>query len=365
MATRIFLASWNLDNTMFRPNDLRALLNDPNPKAWDCDIVVVGLQEAANKAGRIDLFQLHDQCNRSMASNYWSRQHELFGHTKKYDNYQVLGVLVNPAGPGTVGPPTSWKTATYGEPVVTSSPGKWLRHKTIGGEQGKGGVVAALNIHHGGRTRCFAFTSAHLDSRNPVRQNTECDLLEQVRAGLNPAPDVSFVMGDLNYRLALPPVLNGAPDPKFDRRLDQVALKMCSALGRAQLFALDTLGTNCHFATQHGYTFAPPRRYVDSTAYTYFAPTYKRKKGADPPGYRALADQAVAEVKRAYGFATEKHGKVEYIQESRGGQFDAGWLDRIGYKDTFGATYNIVAADARHDLNVSDHVPVYMVIDVT
>jgi endonuclease/exonuclease/phosphatase family metal-dependent hydrolase len=367
MATRIFLASWNLDNVMFPPNDLVRLLRGEDIRANTCDIIVLGLQEAKNTANCIDLFQLYTQSNNAMGTAYWSFQVALFGHTKTKDNYQVLAVLVNPNGPGAVGLPTGYQYGTWGEPVNTGSVKKWLRHHTIGGEEGKGGIVIAVDILHNGVARTFAFTSAHLDSRDPVRQNTECDRLEGVRAGLNPVPDVSFVMGDLNYRLNLPPVPTPPPnqgDTNFSRRMDQVAKEICSSGGRANLFTnLDTLG-NCHFVTQHGYTFPPPRRYANSVAGNYFFPTYKRKKNTSAPVSHGSTPLAVAEAKRAYGFETETRNHIEYVKESRAGQFDAGWLDRIGYKSTIGANFNIVAFDAMHDLNISDHVPIYMVVDV-
>src|SRR5262249_13472351 len=79
MPITLYFASWNLDNTMPTAADFTSLLdgNPPGgggvPTAAQCDVLVLGLQEAAEHDGRIDPTDQHTQAiNHMGVVGYWS-----------------------------------------------------------------------------------------------------------------------------------------------------------------------------------------------------------------------------------------------------------------------------------------------------
>jgi hypothetical protein len=363
MPTRIWLGSWNLDSVNPTAAMLQQWLNASNPQASACDIVVLGLQEAKNTDDNgIDVETLGQEARAFLPNHNWHTEHTLEGHTKTADNCQSLAIVCNLTAGNlamfnhTGGNNVLWAFESFGTAPKTD---KFLQkvRKFVGqGEKGKGGIIGQVRYNN----RTFAFTTAHLDSHNNGDRIQQIWQLQNKITQLQ--PEVAFFMGDLNYRLQIP-----IPPNPNDLRLDNVASQICSPIGRQQLLLRDTLPSFGTLTGTWGYTFPPPRGVVNSVAGDIIFPTYKRTKLAPAPANYLLpqAAQVLTCVKASYGFGIAKEDKVEYVKESRGGEIDLGWLDRVGYR-TYGipAKFTVVAFGADHGLNISDHVPIYMVVDV-
>jgi hypothetical protein len=360
--TRIWLGSWNLDSVNFPATDLQQWLNASNPPASACDIVVLGLQEAMNSnPGNVDVEALGTAARAFLPHHTWFTEHAMAGHTKTSDNCQSLAILCNPTGAGTVSmfqhnnQNVQWAFESFGSVARTDNFLRKVRKVINMAEKGKGGIVGQVRYNN----RKFAFTTAHLDSfSNQERDNQLWQIQNKVT---HLSPDVAFLMGDLNYRLNL-------PTTPTDRRIDNFASALYSPIGRQNMLQLDTLPKLGTLTQTWHYTFPQPRAVSNGVAGEVIFPTYKRKKLSPAPVNRLLSQgpQALADFKTSYGVGTEKSHDVVYVKESRANEIDIGWLDRVGFR-TYGGivpNFQVVAFGADHSLNVSDHVPIYMVVDV-
>jgi len=171
--------------------------------------------------------------------------------------------------------------------------------------------------------------------------------------------DVQFMMGDLNYRLD-----TGGGTTK----LSTFCYRICSQ--RNVLFAADSLAKDPTLGTgnTNGWVFPEPCAGAPGNA-LYF-PTYKKfYKGTAGANAQAAAMQLPANpdtnVPLVYDLKTDKDG---YVKEgSREGQYDLGWLDRVGYRVSWAMnrTVNHVYSGSPVDAILSDHAPVYSIFDVT
>jgi hypothetical protein len=431
MPISIFFASWNLDNTMPNPADFTSLLNGPGggvPTAAQCDVLVLGLQEATDGPGLIDSSDQHTQAINHMGGfGRWSPAlppmqaagavapvapvvmpphgagtDRLRGSTKMIVNYQTLLVTVNVVAGAGGWRPIDTHVNHWGAPPPPGGMnlGRHLRNLVNLGEQGKGGIVRSITLeaNGGGMPRprkTLAFVTSHLDSRDAQTRNFQ---IHQVWTAVQGLPggigtlDAIFWMGDLNYRLALGSNNNTPPNdiPAVapanagaaainTRSLAWLSGRLCNpALRQGLMTVRDT------FVTQPSPLIAPLAAYPPGGyAFTFpdpgvgaglggnlFWPTYKRTKQAPAPvtpGGPGVNNAAyAAAITGSYGTKIKmKHG-YQWIGESeRAGEMDLGWLDRIGYRTLPGTNVQFNHYFARHDLNISDHVPVCAVVTVT
>jgi endonuclease/exonuclease/phosphatase family metal-dependent hydrolase len=357
---RLWLATWNMGNTAGADEELD---NIAQTVPANTDLVVFGLQEAGLRGHILSRFAANLNNFRPPATlnNNVKAKRSMMGLTKPFQelpNSQRLGVWVanNRAAEVTV--------------ICSDS------HRTS--KSGKGAVIMILDFN-GSR---LAFVTAHLGTSANSREDEAVGIINRVNAynarAINQgAPNRNingiFLMGDLNYRLQIPThdiqvarkflgIRTGTKDKaESDLDSDQLARKLVTAEGRAELAQYDTLN-HANWPNQEGFSFPLPERPDGSVAY----PTYRRATGGgnNNPGCRLAAGAGTMLDRIRY--ATECYfgtTALPKVKEKRGNVIDLGWLDRIGFHN--GPAYPNVVINPPHVYDIqetwsSDHAPVCM-----
>src|SRR5262249_49744646 len=160
--------------------------------------------------------------------------------------------------------------------------------------------------------------------------------------------------GDLNYRLDT----GGGTTT-----LKNFCWQICNQ--RSRLFAMDSLAKDPVLGNgnPNGWVFPAPFDGAPGGR-QYYYPTYKKvyksTAGANALGAaQQLPNNPNVNVPLVYDLKTDKDG---YVKEgSREGQYDLGWLDRVGYRKRGGSqrTVTHVFSGSPVDAILSDHAPVY------
>jgi hypothetical protein len=329
---RVWLGTWNVEQQFPDQNMIQAWLADG--QKYNPDILAFGFQEATrNGAFSIGGYQEINEVT-------------VKGRTKGKKNRQLLAVFQS----------NQWdwlvpeKIASGDWRKNLSTPKKKLK---FWAEYGKGAaVVTLLSAENAGCL--FAICSAHLDSKNAdERKNQISQILEQAKQTAGMVPEVIFFMGDLNYRLNA-----GGPIPANQTTkstmVDAIANK------RAALLAQDSFKVG-DFPS--GFVFPDPCDGAPNSP--PYLPTYKRiyagAAGATAKSSAANLPSPDA-VKKC--FALKVKNDIVQVGE-RAGQYDLGWLDRIGYQvNTAKVRVTHLCSGSCPDLVLSDHTPVYSVFDV-
>ena len=340
---RIWLGTWNCEMQYPSRQQFITWLN--HGSAGNADIIAIGLQESDR--------------NGTITINGFTKLTEITvkGRTKAKSNRQVLmvfyrnnlGVQQHNIDQRRVNLPT------------------WKKKLKFWAEYGNGGAVAIVdftpNLLVPATFWRIAICSAHLDSKDALsRQNQILEILNCATnsCGGGRTWDLGFFMGDLNYRLTQGGVI-GVGTTKA-----QLVTRFQTNL--AGLFAQDGLNNSGDFAN---WTFPDPCN--GAPGQPLYLPTYKRLyKGAEGITAAGQAGNLPngTSVEDCFHIPVEKHTNVVKLGE-RAGQYDLGWLDRIGYRNrSMGVNLNVAhvrsgSLGTHADGVLSDHTPVYSVFDVT
>jgi hypothetical protein len=229
-------------------------------------------------------------------------------------------------------------------------------------EYGKGSAnnIITYAPNGGGGAIRIVLSGAHLDSKNAAKRTAQVNGAQNSADALSVGPldwDVQFLMGDLNYRLNKTGNHNLA------------AFCHLIALNRPLLFADDSMAGDPILGAGGNWVFPPPVAGAPGPGAGYYLPTYKKRYEANAvaaAGAAALALPAnpLTNVPALYDIKVDRNGAVK--EGSREGQYDLGWLDRIGYRinGRSGRQVNHIFSGSPPDLILSDHAPVYSVFDV-
>lgn len=254
--------------------------------------------------------------------------------------------------------------------------------------------------------RRIAFIGAHLDAGSEVGRGKQIrGLLNAITTGATPLADgpvpaggvpgvpgvpdtlndrlrtqfdAVFFMGDLNYRLKAIPntVVGGQSMSEVITATDMAGLIDNPADRLSLLTNLDSLEDSL-LKKNFGFTFnnCRPQANGGAVAAHPFPPTYKIKYNNVPPfafpggnipvGAQAAAiGGAAGAVENLYrlanpAIATPPH-PAKFFNEDRG-QYDLGWLDRIGWITPVGGAVNVVSQETFTGI-ISDHLPVMLTV---
>jgi endonuclease/exonuclease/phosphatase family metal-dependent hydrolase len=333
MVMRIWLGTWNVEQQFPDQSMLDSWFN--TGRKLNPDLLAFGFQEA-------------DRNGTFTVSGYQPiREVTVNGRTKAHKNRQLLIVFQRNNWNEVV--PAKVHAGQWRKDL--STPKKKLK---FWAEYGKGAAVVTL-LSVEGSGCMYAICSAHLDSKSsPERINQINQILNQAKTTAGMEPEVLFFMGDLNYRLnAKPPIQ--AKQTTADNMIDAIAKN------RPALLKLDSFNPQDFPA---GFVFPDPCDGIPKSA--PYLPTYKRIY-AGPAGVTARAAAGKLPSRDAVRdcFALKVKNNIVQVGE-RAGQYDLGWLDRIGYKVSSSHSGQVthLCSGSCPDLVLSDHTPVYSVFDV-
>lgn len=350
---RIWLGTWNVEQQFPSLQQLQDLVNDANGSpfaAATCDVIVMCFQECARQhavptiGGHVAI--LHQTA---------------MGQTKNQENCQALMAWEMARGVnGTI-------NHIGGGGVNSVTERTFKRKVKFWAEYGKGSASNILWFHPNGAAAPWGIviSAAHLDSKSAAKRTV------QVNNAVNAAPtvahgagnwDVQFLLGDLNFRL----------DKTANHNL--AAFSTLVATNRRMLFGDDSMRNDPVLGPAGNWTFPDPVQGVPGPAAPLQLPTYKRiyKPAAAAVVARnvagLLATNPAANAQRVpqlFDLKTDSNGAV--AEGGRDGQYDMGWLDRIGYRVRAGSgrTVTHVYSGSPAQLVLSDHAPVYSVFDIT
>jgi endonuclease/exonuclease/phosphatase family metal-dependent hydrolase len=331
---KIWLGSWNVEQ-QFPDNSMISKWVLQSGGGQTAHVIALGFQEAT-RAGRINALPGYSQVAGVTVE----------GRTHNTKNCQNLFVFVRTAEHSKgVGLRDQAKLDTAG--VASSSTTTMLPIK----EYGKGGAVAMVHYtpRSGGKPWRIAIFTAHLDSKKTETRQGQITTLLNLVQDVN--YDVAFLMGDLNYRV------------NSNTLMPISAASMADLIGyqRLTLYAQDSFNVNDFGG---GWTFPDPCDGAPNRP--LYLPTYKRHyKGEKGNAARNAVGQLPAPdaVRACFNIDSDKKGMVE--ESGRAGQFDLGWLDRIGYKvNNRSLIVNQVKCGSCADLVLSDHTPVYSMFTI-
>jgi len=196
----------------------------------------------------------------------------------------------------------------------------------------------------------IAISSCHLDSKSATKRATQIQAAENAPTTLatDGRWDVQFTMGDLSFRVnnTRPYTLN----------------EFCTTLlnNRAELFGNDSLRQDQRLQT---WEFPDPCAGAPGSAMQW--PTYKKfYKGSKGATARGVHTPTLESIPKVWDVKLDKQGLVK--EGGRAGQYDFGWLDRIGYRTNpaAGRTVRHLYSDSLWNQILSDHAPVYSIFEV-
>jgi endonuclease/exonuclease/phosphatase family metal-dependent hydrolase len=354
MLRKIWLATWNCEN-QFPPDDMirgfiPAEMQRGGMLAWP-DVIAIGVQEGepshAQKRAAFGFQSSRPQWLSehvaAMLNQYESiGSHHLAGSTKGPVNFQQLGILVRRG--------------------VTVSDLRFDDYR--GSLSGKGGIVCSLSVDR----RRIGIISAHLDASTADRRRENLNGLVCKVAKLQPGArgvtdlstarvtlrshfDAVFLMGDLNYRLK-PPGTVLSPNALSEL--------IASPDGLEQLWSLDTLNASLRSdSAWYGFEFPKPS--------PLFNPTYKREyrtRGPNNPSLVFARNRTAANARAAYFAHVDPAAFGRPLDIAKRGEYDLGWLDRVGWVSGHGAHVSCEQFVDFPELVLSDHTPVLMKIDL-
>lgn len=348
MNYRVWLTSWNCNNRKLSNNDavMQAWFRDA--RAYDPDIIVIGQQEGNDTAW--------NRLNAAGLPNYRKVNHStLDGFAGGAYIHQYLTVMVRQTIPRAEVDTVAAKRKHMGKGI-----------NVLG--QNKGGCLSVVSVGQAN----ILFITCHLESKdntNTVRARQIRDLVAAGRAlCVNEAgaePNAIFMMGDFNYRLEHGS--RNGPVRWTNRNLAEMIV-----YDRESLYLKDTFKdpTNvlCPFHNIQGvgpWVFPEPRLNGQLWPLTYKwnprepNPMNYERTLAPPAGYLPGCNwqndnhrqdlNYRAHVKRAYDtcikFKDKDPGLDAPAEGKRAGEYDIGWLDRIGY-----------CANIQNPLSSVDHV---------
>jgi hypothetical protein len=350
MSLPVWLCTWNMSNKGGDDEELAAIAAAVDPSA---KLIVFGVQEAKRWgkhimqrfAGNLRGFGPIKDAHNDPAPKVKIAKIKCCTKPLKFEfGYQGIGLLA---------------TADADARLIETG-----AVNTKGGS-GKGGCYAIVQIGQAP----VAFISAHLPTGS--RNAAALQIYNHV-AMRCPNAQATFFMGDLNYRLNLPPT--GTERKLFKKDVavtttDQWVDKLADPAGRIEMGRLyDTMGVSG--LADLGFTFAFPRLQKSPTDYSY--PTYKRvsdKAGWDNPCYKldnyTGKDPSLVKALIKEGWFGDKDSIKK--KKPKAGGFDIGWLDRIGVK--YGpaqpsAILHCYPPIALAGTYTSDHAPVARLVEI-
>lgn len=194
----------------------------------------------------------------------------------------------------------------------------------------------------------FGFAGAHLDASKSEKRDAEFKeavaVLKELKA------NYLFFMGDLNYRLPV-----GGKLLNKDITVEQLSALLCNADTRMKLFMeADPLRPGSKTNT-HDFIFPIPICYTGKNP-EITVPTYKRDtkvktpRKVDKNGNVPVADFMALHFKG-------RDGNAPAVSEKRPGEFDLGWLDRVGFSCPSGTSFKEEDSRDLHGTTSSDHAP--------
>jgi hypothetical protein len=346
----IWIMSWNCEAVGHTSAQVVEMWNTAGGYGEQPDMIVVGMQEAA----KVDGGFLTHQILKGISSGYSMicdlNIHGMtkFGQLFTGGCYQHLGIIVK---------------NTFKSQVTNVHTDRNLKGKT----SEKGSLDCTMDI---GATK-VCFVSTHLSANTPESRSK--DLAKQlafaagtaatsapsaIRDALAGRYGVTFLFGDLNYRLgSIEGRLGTAPKSITEITRGQMAAKMCTELGREQMWDLDTLNQS-ELADPKGFGFEFPK------PAPLFMPTYKRiyDKPADKQACIQFATKPT-ELLACQVYIKGKGDKILEVNQKRR-EYDIGWLDRIGFLAHAPAHVTMTAFIDFPKIVVGDHVGVLMKLTI-
>lgn len=343
---RIWLGTWNCEQQFPTLAQLTAWANHGGAAggAGTCDLVVMTFQECARNhfvptiGGHAPIVHL--------TAN---------GQTKNVENCQSM--LVWEAVRGVNG-----RVIHTGQSHVDVTERTFKRKVKFWAEYGKGSAnnIIWYALPANGGVIGIVLSGAHLDSKNAQKRTAQVNGAENSAPALSNGPlpwDVQFLMGDLNFRV--------------NKVGNHNLASFChmAAVQPQLLFADDSMGADPILGAGGNWTFPPPIAGAPGPAAGLYLPTYKKRYKAAAAAAALNAAQALpanptVNIPALYDLETDKNGAVK--EGSRAGQYDFGWLDRIGYRINGGSPRQVTHrySGSPPDLILSDHAPVYSVFEI-
>jgi hypothetical protein len=336
------MGTWNCEQQFPEPSQLETLFShcDTAINHKDCDLVVLALQEASRGGG-----------GRLMLPGFHALDRlEAEGQTKNTENCQLLFVWdkFTPQPNGTV------VVANRLSSVVQRDLKKRIKFWS---EYGKGSNTTLIEWTPVGEQTAWqlAFTGAHLDSKSAQKRS------DQIADAMN-APstlsqngrwDVQFMMGDLNFRV----------NKTGTWTLTHFVSTIYS--NPETLFAGDSLKDN-EVLRGPWWHFPNPYAGAPGTGTRLQWPSYKKfYKGQQGAQARQVVSITRTTIPQIWDIKVDKDGNVK--EGERAGQYDFGWLDRIGYRINGSSSRQVklLYSGSPERLILSDHAPVYSIYEVT